>query len=51
MKIIKFATDITTSKEASLYYQGQIEAIAKSQAVIEFDTNGVILNANNKQCH
>ncbi len=46
-KIIKFATDITADKAESLYYQGQIEAISKSQAVIEFDTNGVILSANN----
>ncbi len=47
IKVIKFATDITEEQGKSLYYQGQIEAISKSQAVIEFDINGVILNANN----
>ncbi len=47
IKIIKFAHDITENKKRSLYYEGQIEAISKSQAVIEFDINGVILKANN----
>ena len=45
-EIIKFAQDITEKKLQSLYYTGQIEAISKSQAVIEFDMNGIILNAN-----
>ncbi len=45
-KIIKFAQDITKSKLQSLDYLGQIEAIGKSQAVIEFDMKGIILKAN-----
>ncbi|PIF04854.1 MAG: hypothetical protein CSA86_00275 [Arcobacter sp.] len=47
IKIIKFAHDITEEKKISLYYEGQIDAISKSQAVIEFDINGVIIKANN----
>ncbi len=46
IKIVKFAHNITKEKELSLYYEGQIEAISKSQAVIEFNPNGIVLNAN-----
>lgn len=45
-KVIKFATDITQQKQQSADYQGQISAISKSQAVIEFTMDGTILNAN-----
>ncbi len=45
-KVIKFAQDITERKTENLYYQGQVEAIKKSQAVIEFDMEGKILDAN-----
>jgi methyl-accepting chemotaxis protein len=45
-KVIKFAQDVTAKKLEDLYYKGQIEAIGKSQAIIEFDMNGIILNAN-----
>ena len=45
-KIIKFAQDVTAKKLEDLYYKGQIQAIGKSQAIIEFDMNGIILNAN-----
>ena len=45
-KVVKFATDVTgqTSKFADL--SGQVDAIQKSQAVIEFGMDGTILNAN-----
>lgn len=46
VKIVKFATDITTSKQRSMDQAGQIAAIRKSQAVIEFDMNGTVLDAN-----
>jgi methyl-accepting chemotaxis protein len=46
VKVIKFASDITKDKLMSADMSGQIEAIHKSQAVIEFDTQGVILEAN-----
>ncbi|MGD2117650.1 MAG: PAS domain-containing protein [Chromatiales bacterium] len=45
-KVVKFATDITEAKRRSVDYVGQIEAIGKSQAVIEFTMDGSILNAN-----
>ena len=45
-KVVKFATDITTQKLATANYQGQIEAISKSQAVIEFNMDGTIITAN-----
>lgn len=46
IKIVKFAHDITQDKTLSLYHLGQLEAIKKSQAVIEFDMNGKVLDAN-----
>ena len=45
-KVIKFATDITSEKLASTHSQGKIDAIDRAQAVIEFDLDGVILEAN-----
>ena len=45
-RVIKFATDITAQKMEAANYQGQIEAISKSQAVIEFNMDGTIINAN-----
>jgi len=45
-KVIKFATDITAQKIKSADYEGQISAISKSQAVIEFNMDGTIINAN-----
>lgn len=47
-KVVKYATDITTQKLESADSAGQIAAIKKSQAVIEFTTDGTILNANDK---
>ena len=46
-KVVKYATDITAQKLQNADYSGQIDAIGKSQAVIEFDLQGNILNANN----
>jgi methyl-accepting chemotaxis protein len=45
-KVIKFATDITKEKQQYADFMGQIEAISKSQAVIEFKMDGTILRAN-----
>lgn len=45
-KIIKFAMDITKDKLRNSDLSGQISAIGRSQAVIEFDMNGIILDAN-----
>ncbi len=45
-KVVKYAIDITEQKQRNLDSQGQLEAIRKSQAVIEFDTDGTIRTAN-----
>ena len=46
IKVIKFATDITAQKSETANLEGQIAAINKGQAVIEFDLTGKILTAN-----
>ncbi len=45
-RVVKFATDITETKIQNADYQGQIEAISKSQAVIEFNMDGTVITAN-----
>jgi methyl-accepting chemotaxis protein len=45
-KVVKFATDVTKQKLATANLAGQIDAIAKSQAVIEFNMDGTIIGAN-----
>lgn len=45
-KVVKFATDVTVSKLRNADYSGQIEAISKAQAVIEFNMDGTIITAN-----
>ena len=45
-RVIKYATDITEEKRKNAYFSGQIKAINQSQAVIEFDPTGKILDAN-----
>jgi methyl-accepting chemotaxis protein len=45
-KVVKFATDITERKRRDTDYEGQIAAIHKSQAVIEFNLDGTIITAN-----
>ncbi|MDF2367603.1 PAS domain-containing methyl-accepting chemotaxis protein [Sneathiella sp.] len=46
VKVVKFATDITEQKRRNADFQGQVDAIGRSQAVIEFTLDGTILNAN-----
>ena len=45
-KVVKYATDITAEKLRAADYAGQIEAIGKSQAVISFEMDGTIIDAN-----
>ncbi|OED34759.1 hypothetical protein AB833_31900 [Chromatiales bacterium (ex Bugula neritina AB1)] len=45
-KVVKFATDITERKIRDADVSGQLDAIYKSQAVIEFKLDGTILKAN-----
>ena len=46
VKVIKIATDVTQSKLDAANWSGQVQAIGKSQAVIEFDLKGHVLTAN-----
>lgn len=46
IKVLKYATDITAQTLRNADYQGQIEAIGKSQAVIHFNLEGIIQWAN-----
>lgn len=46
VKVIKFATNITKQVLLDADRKGQVDAISKSQAVIEFELDGTILNAN-----
>lgn len=45
-KVVKFATDITKDKLRNAEYAGQIQAISRSQAMISFTKDGIILDAN-----
>ena len=44
--VVKFATDVTGQKLKNADLSGQIDAIGKSQAVIEFNMDGTIIAAN-----
>jgi methyl-accepting chemotaxis protein len=46
VKVVKIAADVTQARMASAEATGQIEAIRRSQAVIEFALDGTILTAN-----
>jgi methyl-accepting chemotaxis protein len=45
-RVVKFATDVTSQKLSTADLAGQISAIGKSQAVIEFNMDGTIIGAN-----
>ncbi|WP_100657321.1 methyl-accepting chemotaxis protein [Alteromonas flava] len=46
IKVVKYATDITEQKQRNAFFESQIDAIRKSNAVIEFNLDGKILDAN-----
>ena len=46
IKVIKFASDITEQKNRAADMAGQVAAIGRAQAVIEFKLDGTILTAN-----
>jgi methyl-accepting chemotaxis protein len=57
-KVIKLASDITAQKVASLAsqvraleYTNQINSFSRSQAMIEFNLDGTIVNANDNFCN
>jgi len=45
-KVVKYATDITEQVIKNADFSGQIEAVNKAQAVIEFTLDGKVLRAN-----
>src|SRR5579872_7392669 len=45
-KVIKFATDVTEQKLATANFVGQIEAINKALATIEFTMDGTVVTVN-----
>ncbi|MGE5505718.1 MAG: methyl-accepting chemotaxis protein, partial [Actinomycetota bacterium] len=45
-KVVKYATDVTEQKLRNADFQGQLDAINKSQAVISFNMDGSIIHAN-----
>ncbi|WP_232630125.1 methyl-accepting chemotaxis protein [Methylobacterium sp. Leaf118] len=46
VRIVKFALDVTAERHAAAESAGQIAAIDRSQAVIQFDLDGTIRHAN-----
>jgi len=50
-KVVKYATDVTAQKLLNADFSGQIDAIGKAQAVIEFNMDGTIITANDNFLH
>jgi methyl-accepting chemotaxis protein len=46
VKVVKFCTDVTDRKLRTADYEGQLSAIDKSQAVIQFNLDGTVITAN-----
>lgn len=46
VKVVKYATDVTATKLRNAEFEGKINALSRSQAVIEFDMQGHVLHAN-----
>ncbi len=49
-KVVKYATDITAAKLRAADFEGQLTAVGKAQAVIEFKLDGTVLTANDNFC-
>ena len=45
-RVVKIATDITDQKRRNADFEGQVNAINRAQAVIHFELDGTILDAN-----
>lgn len=50
VKVVKFATDVTEAKKKAIDDAGKLQALSRSQAVIEFLPTGEILTANENFC-
>ena len=45
-KVVKYASDVTEQTTRNADYQGQLEAISRAQAIIEFDLDGTVREVN-----
>lgn len=45
-KVLKLAQDVTAAKRERVEAEGRVDAIGRSQAVVEFDLQGHVLSAN-----
>jgi methyl-accepting chemotaxis protein len=45
-KVVKFATDITCDKRRAAEFESMLQAISRSQALIEFALDGTVISAN-----
>ena len=45
-KVVKFASDVSAQVQRNIDHDGQLEALHRSQAVIEFGLDGTVLTAN-----
>ena len=50
VRVVKLAIDRSEEKRKDIDYEGQLSAISKSQAVIEFNMDGTVLTANKNFC-
>ena len=46
VKAVEYAVDITAAKARNSEFEAKVVAIDRSQAVVEFDMHGIVLNAN-----
>ncbi|MBW2232720.1 MAG: PAS domain S-box protein [Deltaproteobacteria bacterium] len=46
IKVVKFASDVTSGKLQTAEYEGKVRAIDRAQAVIEFELDGTVITAN-----
>ena len=49
-RVVKIASDVTAQKNQAADAQGQLAAISKAQAIIEFGLDGTVLTANENFC-
>jgi methyl-accepting chemotaxis protein len=45
-KVVMYGSDVTAQMERNADYKGQLEAIGRAQAVIEFDMDGIVRKVN-----
>jgi methyl-accepting chemotaxis protein len=51
LKVVKFAADVSEAKLQNAEFMGKVEAISRSQAVIEFELDGTVITANENFLH